>query len=244
MAYCARCGVEVDNESKKCPLCDAPIVYFDEENRIMENLRAYPEDVPAKKPPYQGNRKQSLQLAVSIITVSFLTPLLILIAVDMRFFGGLTWSQYPAFSLLGLYLLTLLPFIIRKPKLMKRYLPLAYYVVIAGIMIVLDLSDPFGPWALTIGLPIETAAGLLAWFVVIMARKSQKLGANLGGFITLALGLLAAVIEVVIQINTGKPVRLDWSFIVILSLLPISFLLFYIHYHLGRRIDLRKIFHL
>lgn len=53
MAYCPKCGVEVDNNVKNCPLCDFPIPDIGEEpkgeKRYPLAVNTYPEDHLEKK---------------------------------------------------------------------------------------------------------------------------------------------------------------------------------------------------
>jgi len=43
MPYCSKCGVEVDDGIEKCPLCDLPIQYFQEDDKKKIIKKVYPE---------------------------------------------------------------------------------------------------------------------------------------------------------------------------------------------------------
>ena len=42
MSYCVNCGVELEKDAKRCPLCTAPVINPFEDGNIS---RAYPEKV-------------------------------------------------------------------------------------------------------------------------------------------------------------------------------------------------------
>jgi len=87
MAYCSRCGVEVELSRITCPLCDTPIHHYDEFSslsKLWPNQRMLP-------------KKQILFLQAAMIV-----PTLILLAIafgiilvlDLRPDGILNWSGY------------------------------------------------------------------------------------------------------------------------------------------------------
>ncbi|MEG0075138.1 MAG: hypothetical protein RR310_04030 [Eubacterium sp.] len=83
MAYCPKCGVEVDNNVKNCPLCDFPIPDIGEkkvvEKRYPLAVNTYPEDHLEKK------NKIFYSLEIIAAAVFFMTLVLCFIfPIDMR----------------------------------------------------------------------------------------------------------------------------------------------------------------
>ncbi len=242
MPYCARCGVEVDKNQKLCPLCDAPIIHFDQNNRPIKE-KDYPEDNLRKKLPYRRDIRRAKQLSVSILTVCFITPLIVVLAIDLRYEPGLSWSRIPVAILASLHISSILPLLI-PPRFHGWALPISYYLIIAAALLGIDLADPYPSWAIPVALPIETAAALISAGIVWVSLRVKKLGSNLGAFILIGLTLLSAVIELIVRAHMPLALKLDWAFIVALILLPVTALLLYIHYILGKEVNLKKIFHI
>ena len=104
MPYCSRCGVEVNKEAQKCPLCNSPIQKFDDD---INPGRTFPNDELPPQRPSQMSLKEKLRLAAVITGIAMLIPVLITLAVDLTLNNGITWSWYPLIGLTACLLLTL-----------------------------------------------------------------------------------------------------------------------------------------
>jgi hypothetical protein len=69
MPYCSRCGVEVDDSVARCPLCDAPIQKFSEDDGSPWPSEEAP--LPPT-PPLSGDER--IALSKTITTLGFLIP--------------------------------------------------------------------------------------------------------------------------------------------------------------------------
>lgn len=78
MAYCAKCGVEVDNNVKKCPLCQFPIPDINEtKNEALDTLSKYPEASNIYK-EYALMRKNQ---AFLIVVITMMSAIIILTSI-------------------------------------------------------------------------------------------------------------------------------------------------------------------
>lgn len=159
MAYCVKCGVELAQDLTSCPLCNTP-VYLPEDMESGAQKR-YPERVQRAQPKHVNlvPSKAFLYLMTFIVII----PIIICLMIDLRWHSGISWSFYPAASLLLIWVL------IAYPALMKRYsfikvITIDIYAVIL-FLVSLDLySGDFLSWSL-----YPVASLLLIWVYFLLA---------------------------------------------------------------------------
>ena len=235
MPFCTRCGVEVDREVEKCPLCDAPIQKLPEESGSPWPSREAP--APAAAPRSAAER---MVLARTITTLGFLIPAFIVITVDLFVSRGLGWSLYVLIGLGAAWMWAILPLIfVRRPYLLIGSLTVVGYALEWGIGL---LSGDIG-WILPIGMPILTITAGSTALVVLSARRSKKVGSNLAGWISMAVGINAMTTDILVNAWTDGSWRPGWSIIVIGTVFPVAVLLLYIHYRPSQRTRMRRYFH-
>lgn len=106
MAYCVRCGVELQKGCKTCPLCETEVI-LPEEKESPEGLKMLADRIPRQVRP-------RINLAPSrafLFLVSFLLllPILVTLFVDFTVNRTITWSFYPITSLALLWILIAYP---------------------------------------------------------------------------------------------------------------------------------------
>ena len=99
--YCVKCGVELADSEKKCPLCGTEVICPGETRKLA----------PAPYPPYPGvsSEHASKSGILFVLTVLFLLPFLLCLICDFKINGELIWSGYASGALLLLYILIVLP---------------------------------------------------------------------------------------------------------------------------------------
>ena len=235
MPYCSRCGVEVDSKVARCPLCEAPIQKLPEENGSPWPSMEAPAPAAAPRSP-----AERMVLARTITTLGFLIPAFIVATVDLFVSRSLGWSLYVLTALGAAWLWAILPLIfVRRPYLLIGSIMLVGYALEWGVgLLAGDVS-----WVLPIGMPILSITAGSAALVVMSARHSKKVGSNLAGWISMAVGINAITTDILVNAWTGGSWRPGWSLIVIGAVFPVAVLLLYIHYRPSQRTRMRRYFH-
>ncbi len=99
MAYCAKCGVEVENGVKNCPLCKFPIPDILSEK---EEKRSYPKAENIYREELQKRKNQIFYSIFVIFAVAFIVFLFIKIKYDFKIVNYFILSS--AFSMIYLFL--------------------------------------------------------------------------------------------------------------------------------------------
>jgi hypothetical protein len=110
MAYCVRCGVELQKGLETCPLCNTEVVLPDD-NGIEEGMRPFSERIPRDVRP-RVNLAPSRAFVI-LVTFIILVPLLITLIIDFSTNRTITWSFYPVTSLVLLWILIAYPSLLK-----------------------------------------------------------------------------------------------------------------------------------
>ncbi len=158
MAYCVKCGVELERNITSCPLCTTPVYLpedFDESTQ-----RSYPERLQKNK-PRQINLVPS-KAFVYLMTFILAIPIIVCLMVDIRNGGKISWSFYPAASLMLIWVLMAYPALMKRYSFMK-VLTIDIYAVVL-FLISLDLySGGFLSWSV-----YPVASLLLIWVYFLL----------------------------------------------------------------------------
>ncbi len=240
MAYCARCGVEVDSGVEECPICAAPIPVFDDDDGD-ERYSIAPRYPTALEPPEPPSSRQIRMTIWATLSALFLVSFLVVIAVNLIWTGGhLTWAGYALASIgVAFIACTTILLLFRWPWIIV----VSNYPSVVGFLALLDLFDGGLDWFLPLGLPIATATFLVPIVSLILWMFWKDRGANHLAVLLCLVALLCLGIELMASGYLGD-VELSWSFVVVAVLTPLSGFFFVYHYVLRRIVRLRKLFHL
>lgn len=231
MAYCSRCGVEVEGRATVCPLCDAPIQRLE---APAEEAPRYPQPVA----PAQG--RQARSLVWMVFTAALGSAALLFLTLDTVLDRGVSWSLYPLTGAAVLWLfITLVVLFARRPV----FVVAGQAVATAGFLVLIDLFNGELDWFVSLGLPIVgvvTGAVVLVWLV---ARFSAHAPALTTAAVLFSAGAGSVGIDLLITGRLGDA-HLSWSIIVLATATPALAFLLYFHYRLSRRIDLGRILHI
>lgn len=196
--YCVKCGVELAESERKCPLCETP-VYFPGLDPSPE--RPYP---PFKKPNESNGQKAVLFL----MTCFFVIVAAISLLCDVNINMGVTWADYVIGALLLAYVLFLLPSWFMRPS-PAVFVP-CDFAAIALFLLYLNFKLD-GNWYLSFALPVTLGAGVICSAVAILAYylKRGKLYIAAGAFI--AAGAYSIFIEICLHAAFHFHDRLTWS---------------------------------
>lgn len=234
MPYCPNCGVELAPEAKSCPLCGAPSRTPVEEERLAERL-IDPEDRE------KLTDRERRTIIWEILSVSGLIASIAVSAVNLILDGRLSWALYPLLSLGFAWALMSSAFLLRKGSRLGIAIPiLALPLFLIGI----DLVDGRLGWALLPALPIALVAEIAVGSTVLLIVRTRRRGANIISFVLLAAVFLCLGIEAILDFYRGIALLFSWSAIVGFALVPVAAFLLYLHYRIGRKASLRRIFRL
>ena len=230
MAYCWKCGIELEASKNRCAIChvDIPI-------EIEKSDSFYPRPVTPKLLDQKQKRNLFWRIASLFLASCFIFALSITLTLDDIFWGPYLMSS----TVLLWLLLTLIIYVFKKQIL---FIP-AMAIVFTGYLVTQDLLDGKMDWFLTLGLPI---VGIFTVYLGINSFAHFKLKLRLVTELALNaiyLTIISIGLELLISSYLGET-KMLWSFIIMAVLLPLSIFLFYIAFSLSKRVDLGKIFHI
>ncbi|MBN2658291.1 MAG: zinc ribbon domain-containing protein [Spirochaetales bacterium] len=238
MPYCSRCGVEVDDDVKKCPLCSTPIQVLEPENI---RIGKYP-DKPAPHPaPPKRNRKEQRRMAAIIITFGLLIPASIAIAADVVINEHITWGTYTISALIYIWAIILLPLLYYKTPVLTL---MAYYLSTLLFLYSIEVFSGGESWFRELALPIITFTALLIALNIYVISRSPIKGINIFAYAVFSLGLECVGIEMAVSLFLSETLMIWWSIMVLSATIPTGGLLLYLHHKTKKTRKAEKFFHI
>ena len=164
MAYCVKCGVELDESATRCALCDTPV--------YMPNVNSDETPTPFAKESAIPKGIKSKFIAL-IITVLMVIPCIACTTVNLfaRSYGY--WCVYVVCSVALIWIIAVFPFITNKPR---PYLMWAFdsAAVLFYVYVFFPMQKENPANYLTIALPIILAASGCSLFFIIWAKRKPR----------------------------------------------------------------------
>lgn len=159
MPYCVKCGVELDNKLKSCPLCNTPVYLPEEPDENSQ--KPYPDRTQRERTGYV-NLVPS-KAFVYLMTFILIIPLIVCLMIDIRRNNTITWSFYPASSI------TLVWILMAYPALMKRYsfikvLTIDIYSIVLFLVSLDAYSGDFLNWSVY---PVSSLLLIWVYFLLV-----------------------------------------------------------------------------
>lgn len=198
--YCIKCGVELAESEKVCPLCGLK-PYHPE---IAENSgeKPYP---TSKIPSYETVNKQGLMF---LLTMVFIIPMAIAILCDTTITGSFSWSGYVVGGLILAYIPLVLPHWFKKPNPVI-FIPVFFAAVVLFLLYV-DIATG-DEWFLSFAFPAVGAIGIIITAIVAVIKYVKKGYWYIAGGSVLALGGYTCLIEFLLHITFGIKTHFPWS---------------------------------
>lgn len=235
MSVCIRCGVDIGAE-QSCPLCGTPAGAAP---AAPAGSAAGPA-APVERAGVGGAAKGRRLLAAEVVSFSVGLAAATVALADLALGGGLSWSLY-ALAALGAIWLLACPLLLAKRAWIGAA---AAAVAPPALLLAIDLIGPGRPWFATLGLPIAVAAELGAGLAALASARSKRRGLNVFAYGLTAAAFVSGVIDAAVSYRMTGGIRLGWSVIVLLALLPVSAFLLYAHYRLATNATLKRLFHI
>ena len=187
--YCIKCGVELADTEKHCPLCGTTV--FHPELTQKEASPAYP---PYRKPKQRINRRGVLFL----LSVIYLILSAQLFVCEFSIFNQFHWSLYAVGGLIVSYVAVILPMWFYHPNPVI-FVPCDFVAAALYLWFINVLSN--GIWFLTFALPLTLAVGLLVTAILALTHYLRRGKLFIFGGASVLVGLLIVMLEILLWIT-------------------------------------------
>ena len=211
--YCIKCGVELEDGAKRCPLCETPVP----EIKGLEE-REFVKEYPMININLYEMKMKKVKKAVflSFFTISIISILEVLFQ-NLIMYGKLEWGYYAIPSIL-IFDLGLFIFLDSYRMRTNLFLLLSGFT---GYFLLLDFGDKKLTWSLRLGIPIVLALYLISliFSYVWDKHKSDKL--KILNFFIFFVGIFLLILELIIS------KKMTWSIFSSIPLFILSIMLRY-----------------
>ena len=211
--YCIRCGIELEENVEKCPLCETAVPKMgNEDNGIYEgeypfvNINLY--ELKMKKV-----RKA---IFMSFFTISIISILEVFFQ-NIIVYGNIGWAYYVIPSIL---LFDLMLFVLLNSHTLRQNL-FFIFVGLTTFLLIIDYGDKTLSWSLRRGIPITVAFCFvgLAFSFVWDKHKSDRI--KILNFSLFFVGVFLLMLEFIIR------KRFSWSIWASIPLFVLNIMLRY-----------------
>ncbi len=198
--YCVKCGVELADSEKKCPLCGTEVICPGEARPLS----------PAPYPPYPGAVIEGAPRSgvLFVLTVLFLIPFLLCLICDREINGRIVWSGYASGALLLLYILIVLPIWFKRPNPVI-FVPIDFAA--CGLYLLYICAATDRSWFLPFAFPLVGGLGLIVTAVVALTRYTRGGELFIFGGALILLGGMSVLAEFLMYLTFDKARMFVWS---------------------------------
>ena len=211
--YCIKCGVELEDGAKRCPLCETPVP----EIKGLEEKKFVKEYPTININLYEMKMKKVKKAVfLSFFTISIISILEVLFQ-NLIMYGKLEWGYYAIPSIL-IFDLGLFIFLDSYRMRTNLFLLLSGFI---AYFLLLDFGDEKLTWSLRLGIPIVLALYLISliFSYVWDKHKSDKL--KILNFFIFFVGIFLLILELIIS------KKMTWSIFSSIPLFILSIMLRY-----------------
>ena len=211
--YCIKCGVELEDGAKRCPLCETPVP----EIKGLEEKKFVKEYPMININLYEMKMKKVKKAVfLSFFTISIISILEVLFQ-NLIMYGKLEWGYYAIPSIL-IFDLGLFVFLDSYRMRTNLFLLLSGFT---SYFLLLDFGDKKLTWSIKRGIPIVIALYLisLVFSYVWDKHKSEKL--KILNFFIFFVGIFLLILELIIS------KKMTWSIFSSIPLFILSIMLRY-----------------
>ncbi len=205
MSYCVNCGVKLDAELTKCPLCNTPVINPAELEQLTKKV-TFPDETG--QPEKILRKDWGLLLTIVLSATSISCGLL-----NAFVFVGSLWSLL-VIGLCVLIWVSALPTVIYLK--MSIYLYLLFDGFAAGAYLyMISFVTPSINWFTNIALPITALVTLFVIIITFLYRKVSRSFLAIALYIFVEIPILCVFIELLIENYYHTPPKLTWSAVVL-----------------------------
>ena len=181
--YCIKCGVELSDGKKPCPLCGTVPYHPDVEGAASE---------PTYPPYVKPEKKIKKSLIMILLTVIYGLTAAELALCDFIISARLGWSVYAIGGMVLFYVAAILPLWFKKPNPII-FTPCFFGAVELYLVLVNLVSG--GGWFWSFGFPIAGIAGVIVSAVVVLVKCLKKGYFYIFGGAIIAIGAFVVSVE-------------------------------------------------
>ena len=211
--FCIKCGVELSDNQKICPLCSTKVYH--------------PDLIPSHTPPtYPKKDFQSEAInrkgILFVITVLYLLPLFLPMIFEIIVADRINWSGFVAAGTLLSYVFFILPAWF-KHKHPIIFVP-SYFLATIMLLWYVNFSTN-GSWFYTFALPITVALAVIVSSVTVLVTTLHRGRLYVIGSAIIAVGAWTMLIEKLIHLTFEVQHVVYWSLFSLLSLFILGLML-------------------
>lgn len=236
MPYCPYCGVEVDQETRTCPLCNTPIPEVSGAVHSPDQYPRHEHNLRYSRRSYTQKERKVLMWFISLVLT---VPFTIVVVSDLFLNRGITWSIFPIVGLAGVWLVAAIALFHR--TLWRLFFSYFFLTLLISFLLNLLAGSlrSFMRWYV----PIILLVGLLLGLSALYAQRSPRRGNNIAGLVFWAIAVFCFALDVLICHNQGAERFVHgWSLIAASALVPLGGVFMYLHYRVGRTFSLKRFF--
>lgn len=226
--YCVKCGVELADGTKRCPLCQTPVYYPDAKDA--------PPTYPAFVPDREIINPRGIYFILSFV---FTIGAIISLICDINVTGGISWSVLVVGGLILTYVIAVLPGWFSRPS-PAIFAPVDFLAAAIYLFVIEFYTK--GDWYFTFALPTVAMSALIVLSVIILSYYIKRGYLYIFGGASIALGIFSIIVELLVNVNFGLQNRLVWSLYPCIAFSLIGIMLIIVAIVKPFRESLRKIF--
>ena len=196
MSYCVNCGVELDKTQRACPLCDTAVLN-PAQPVDTESPTPYPQAVSL---PKSARRKYLAFVMSGVLLITSVVCLLINFVLSD---SGL-WSLFVVFSCSLVWLLFILPLVVRRSSPYLYILVDAAAVALYIFSMSATLDSP--GWFLEIVLPALGLGAFLSISLAFWLGRGSREWPGVCVFVTVSVSLVSLLVDILCHLAlSGSP---------------------------------------
>ena len=206
--YCVKCGVELADSEKVCPLCST-VVYHPDLAR---------EEAPSPYPPHRVSkrmRRRATLFVLALVSIALAAQLLLL---DFATSKGLDWAIYADGGIALMYLMVCLPMWFRRPN-PAIFVPTGFLA--AALYVFLCCALTGGTWYFNFALPLIVGIAVIVTAVSTLCRYIRGGRYYIAGGTVIASGVYLLGVEILIASRFAVPF-IGWSIYSLVSFLVLG----------------------
>ncbi|MEI6947390.1 DUF6320 domain-containing protein [Paraflavisolibacter sp. H34] len=238
MVYCNRCGVELEEDMRHCPLCGEAASANPRVEQEHGTVPADPGIAPYGHGKMDRPQKRLTWEIISLILFSGITTSFI---IDFAMNRHITWSEYPiAICLIIFSYVSCFAFWNQRTIVDIA----AGFLLSSAFLLLIDALKDGMNWAIGLGIPLLFAVNLVLILLLAVFRAARYKGMNLIAYAFIAAAFLCTCIEGLLSLFKNGSFHLWWSLIVMACLFPVVLVLLFVHFRLRKGRSLHKTFHM
>ncbi|NLG04629.1 MAG: hypothetical protein GX567_12495 [Clostridia bacterium] len=207
MSYCVNCGVELENNKERCPLCNTPVY-----NPLQKIDRTLTPSFPPKAGQVERVKNSDMAILLSIVLASTAISCGLL---NLLVFKTGSWSFYIIGACMLLWVIFIPSVIYTK---LSIYLSLLFDgTAISFYLWVIAFSIGRFNWYLRLALPIITLVTFLVILFVFLHRFFKTSILSTAIYLFGEIAFFCIGLEMLICFYQEKMIRLTWSSVVLVS---------------------------